>query len=85
MEEWKEYKYTDPVTIIGGGTPEASVPGYWDGEIPWLSVKDSVSVAKYVYDSEKHISELDCMYKRPANTYRNPFVSLKRIYRRESK
>ena len=58
MEEWKEYKYTDLATIIGGGTPKTSVPEYWNGEIPWLSVKDFVSVAKYVYSSEKHISEL---------------------------
>ena len=58
MEEWKEYKYTDLATIIGGGTPKTSVPEYWNGEIPWLSVKDFVSVTKYVYDTEKHISEL---------------------------
>ena len=58
MEEWKEYRYTDLATIIGGGTPKTSVPEYLIGEIPWLSVKDFVSVTKYVYDTEKHISEL---------------------------
>ena len=58
MEEWKEYRYTGLATIIGGGTPKTSVPEYWSGEIPWLSVKDFVSVTKYVYDTEKHISEL---------------------------
>ena len=58
MKEWKEYKYTDLATIIGGGTPKTSVPEYWNGEIPWLSVKDFASVTKYVYDTEKHISEL---------------------------
>ena len=58
MEEWKEYRYTDLATIIGGGTPKTSVPEYWSEEIPWLSVKDFVSVTKYVYDTEKHISEL---------------------------
>ena len=50
MEEWKEYRYTDLATIIGGGTPKTSVPEYWSGEIPWLSVKDFVSVTKYVYE-----------------------------------
>ena len=58
MGEWKEYRYTDLATIIGGGTPKTSVPEYWSGEIPWLSVKDFVSVTKYVYDTEKYISEL---------------------------
>ena len=58
MEEWKEYRYTDLATIIGGGTPKTSVSDYWNGEIPWLSVKDFLPVTKYVYDTEKHISEL---------------------------
>lgn len=26
--------------IIGGGTPSKSEPAYWDGDIPWCSVKD---------------------------------------------
>ena len=58
LGKWKEYRYTDLATIIGGGTPKTSVPDYWNGEIPWLSVKDFVPVTKYVYDTEKHISEL---------------------------
>ena len=58
MGEWKEYRYTDLATIIGGGTPKTSVSDYWNGEIPWLSVKDFLPVTKYVYDTEKHISEL---------------------------
>ena len=37
MEEWKEYKYTDLCTLIGGGTPKTSEPSYWGGDIPWLS------------------------------------------------
>ncbi len=28
------------VEIKGGGTPSKDVPEYWDGEIPWASVKD---------------------------------------------
>jgi type I restriction modification DNA specificity domain protein len=58
MEEWKEYKYTDLATIIGGGTPKTPVSEYWNGEIPCLSVKDFVSATKYVYDTEKYISGL---------------------------
>ncbi len=26
--------------IVGGGTPSKSNPAYWDGDIPWASVKD---------------------------------------------
>jgi type I restriction enzyme S subunit len=44
--------------IISGGTPKTSVPEYWSGNIPWLSVADFNNVNRYVYDTEKHISEL---------------------------
>lgn len=43
--------------IIGGGTPKTGVPEYWTGSIPWLSVKDFNDDFRYVYTSEKHISE----------------------------
>ena len=44
--------------IISGGTPKTSVEEYWNGSIPWLSVKDFNNGNKYVYSTEKHISEL---------------------------
>ena len=34
------YKLSDIMDIIGGGTPKTSNPDYWEGDIPWLSVKD---------------------------------------------
>lgn len=40
MSEWKEYSLSDIINLIGGGTPKTSVPEYWNGEIPWLSVAD---------------------------------------------
>lgn len=57
MEEWKEYKYSDLCLIIGGGTPKTSVTEYWNGNIPWLSVKDFNGDKKYVYETEKTITE----------------------------
>ena len=57
MEEWKEYKYTDLASLIGGGTPKTSNPAYWGGDIPWLSVKDFGNDSKYVYKTEKSITE----------------------------
>lgn len=44
--------------LIGGGTPKTSVAEYWNGNIPWLSVKDFNNDSRYVYTSEKHISRL---------------------------
>ena len=53
-----EYALSEVVEIIGGGTPKTSVAGYWNGKIPWLSVKDFNNDLRYVYDSEKRITEL---------------------------
>ena len=58
MTEWREYRLSDIMDIISGGTPKTSVPEYWSGNIPRLSVADFNNVNRYVYDTEKHISEL---------------------------
>lgn len=57
MSEWKEYKFSDLMEIIGGGTPKTTVPEYWGGEIPWLSVVDFNNGKKYCFDAEKKITE----------------------------
>lgn len=55
MSEWK---VSELCQIIGGGTPKTSVPEYWNGDICWLSVKDFSGDRRYVYESEKKITEL---------------------------
>ena len=52
-----KYKLSQIMDIIGGGTPRTSIAEYWGGEIPWLSVKDFNNDLRYVYESEKHITE----------------------------
>ena len=58
MEEWKEYKLTEIMDLIGGGTPKTSNPDYWDGDIPWISVKDFNGERRYVGETEKKITKL---------------------------
>lgn len=55
---WKEVKLSEIVEIIGGGTPKTKIEEYWNGNIPWLSVKDFAGDRRRVYDSEKKITEL---------------------------
>jgi type I restriction enzyme, S subunit len=55
--EWKEYKLSDLMEIIGGGTPKTSILEYWGGDIPWLSVTDFNNGRKYCFDTEKTITE----------------------------
>lgn len=52
-----QYRLSEIMDIIGGGTPKTSVPNYWNGNIPWLSVKDFNDDRRYVYTAEKSITE----------------------------
>ena len=45
------------ITIISGGTPKTSNESFWNGSIPWLSIKDFINVNRYVFSSEKSITE----------------------------
>ncbi|MCU7865469.1 MAG: restriction endonuclease subunit S [Candidatus Thiodiazotropha sp. (ex Lucinoma borealis)] len=55
-KNWEWTKLGDVVTkIIGGGTPSKNKPQYWDGDIPWLTVKDMRS--QRPADAMDHISE----------------------------
>ena len=42
---------------IGGGTPSKSIPSYWNGNIPWASVKDVVSQNMLLSQTQDFISE----------------------------
>jgi len=57
MSEWKKYKLGDVAEIVGGGTPKTKVPKYWNGDISWLSVVDFNTENKYVYKTEKTITQ----------------------------
>ena len=54
-----KYKLSEIMDLIGGGTPKTSKAEYWDGDIPWLSVKDFNDDFRYVYKTEKHITSSD--------------------------
>ena len=55
---WVETTLGEVVNIIGGGTPRTTVSEYWGGDIPWLSVVDFNNDNRWVYDTEKTITEL---------------------------
>ncbi len=43
------------LSIVGGGTPSKSNPGFYEGDIPWMSVKD---MNKHILtDTQDHISQ----------------------------
>jgi type I restriction enzyme S subunit len=56
-KNWITYKLSEVIQIIGGGTPKTSIPEFWNGSIPWLSVKDFQGEQKFVFQTEKTITE----------------------------
>lgn len=57
VDGWENYKFSEIVEIIGGGTPKTSMEEYWNGDIPWLSVKDFNNDFRTVFQSEKTITK----------------------------
>lgn len=57
MSIWKTVRLGDIINILGGGTPKTTNDSYWGGHIPWLSVKDFNNGDKYVYTTEKSITD----------------------------
>jgi type I restriction enzyme, S subunit len=42
-EGWEVKALSSICTLVGGGTPKRSEAAYWDGDVPWYSVKDAPS------------------------------------------
>ena len=46
------------INLVGGGTPNTQIEEYWNGEIPWLSVVDFNNDNRWVFSTEKSITQL---------------------------
>src|SRR5699024_5538162 len=56
---WSVKSFGDSVTILGGGTPKTSIPEYWGGDIPWISVVDAPAAGQvFTLDTTKKITQL---------------------------
>ena len=53
-EGWKWVRLGSVCSFIGGGTPSKAVENYWNGNIPWASVKDIKG--QYLTGTQDHIS-----------------------------
>ena len=53
---WKWTRLGDVADFIGGGTPDKSNHDYWNGIIPWASVKDIKG--KFLFSTEDTITEI---------------------------
>lgn len=53
---WEVKSLADACTFVSGGTPRRSEPLYWNGQIPWYSVRDSPDCGAWVTDTEERIT-----------------------------
>ena len=56
-DKWKTIRLGDWATMSSGGTPTSSVPEYYNGYIPFLSISDITEAGKYINKTEKTITE----------------------------
>lgn len=55
---WAYRPLSRMVNLIGGGTPKRSEASFWNGSIPWFSVKDAPADGDvFVIATEEHITE----------------------------
>jgi restriction endonuclease S subunit len=58
-EGWDVRPLSHQIELIGGGTPKRSEEEFWNGDIPWFSVKDVPSDGNvFVIETEERITEI---------------------------
>ena len=56
---WDVCPLSEKIQLLSGGTPKTSEPTYWDGDIPWYSVRDAPSETDvWVIHTDKHVTKL---------------------------
>lgn len=56
-EGWKWVRLGEVATMNSGGTPKTTVPAYYNGNIPFLSISDITLAGKYILSTQKKITE----------------------------
>ena len=56
--EWEEKELGEVGEFIGGGTPNTSIPEYWDGEISWYTPTEIKEDTYLLKKSRRKITEL---------------------------
>gem|GEM_PF-77227 len=58
-EGWQWTKLTDVTRLETGHTPSRKHPEYWDGDVPWIGIKDATeNHGRTIYDTVQHTNEL---------------------------
>lgn len=55
--EWRRVRLGEVAAMHSGGTPRSDIKGYYDGDIPWVSISDMTSVGKYITSTERMLTQ----------------------------
>ena len=55
--EWEAHALSDVAKIVGGGTPDTTIPEYWNGDINWYSPTE-IGLTRFVKESTRKITDL---------------------------
>jgi type I restriction enzyme S subunit len=55
---WRWVKLTDVARLESGHTPSRRTPSYWEGDIPWIGIKDAADHhGRFISDTVQHVSQ----------------------------
>lgn len=55
---WEVCSLSKKIELLSGGTPKTSEPTYWDGDVPWYSVRDAPTETDvWVIQTDKSVTE----------------------------
>lgn len=54
--DWEEKRLGKIAEMGSGGTPTTSVPAYYDGDIPWVSISDMTNGGKFISATERNLT-----------------------------
>jgi len=57
VEQWRTVQLKDIAKMQSGGTPSTAIPSYYTGNIPFLGISDMTASKKYLFATQKHITE----------------------------
>ncbi|NLG64289.1 MAG: restriction endonuclease subunit S, partial [Actinobacteria bacterium] len=55
--DWETTKLGEVASMGSGGTPLSSVPRYYGGGIPWVSISDMTRGGKYIAETETTLTK----------------------------
>lgn len=56
--EWEVKRLGEVAEMSSGGTPTSSIPAYYDGDIPWVSITDMTKSGKVLTATDRNLTSL---------------------------